>query len=42
MWPELFGVPKNSVKLEHGRTSKRKLLRIRSPKKLPENLDLGT
>lgn len=37
----LFGVPKKSVKLEHGRTSKRKVLRIHSPKKLPENLDLG-
>jgi uncharacterized protein YggU (UPF0235/DUF167 family) len=29
------------VILERGDTSKRKQLRIRSPKKLPENLDWG-
>ncbi len=38
---KLFGVPKNSVILERGASSKRKQLRIRSPKKLPENLDWG-
>jgi len=38
---KLFGVPKNSVILERGSTSPRKQLRIRSPKKLPENLDWG-
>ncbi|GAB4507481.1 MAG: DUF167 family protein YggU [Sulfuricaulis sp.] len=37
----LFGVPKNQVILERGNTSRRKQLRIRSPKKLPENLDWG-
>lgn len=37
----LFGVPKKSVILERGDTSQRKQLRIRSPKKLPENLDWG-
>lgn len=36
---KLFGVPKNSVILERGDTSRQKQLRIRSPKKLPENLD---
>jgi hypothetical protein len=35
----LFGVPKSQVILERGASSKRKQLRIRSPKKLPENLD---
>ena len=38
---KLFGVPKNSVILERGDTSRRKQLRICSPKKLPENLDWG-
>ena len=36
---KLFGVPKNSVIIERGDASQRKQLRIRSPKKLPENLD---
>lgn len=35
----LFGVPQSRVILERGDTSRRKVLRIRSPKKLPENLD---
>jgi uncharacterized protein len=35
----LFDVPKSQVILERGASSKRKQLRIRSPKKLPENLD---
>ena len=38
---KLFGVPKNSVILERGDTSRRKQLRICSPKKMPENLDWG-
>ena len=38
---KLFGVPKSSVILEQGGTSRRKVLRIRSPKKRPENLDCG-
>ncbi|MHB8623849.1 MAG: DUF167 family protein [Sulfuricaulis sp.] len=38
----VFGVPKTSVKLEHGRAAKRKLLRIHSPQKLPENLPWST
>lgn len=38
---ELFGVPKNCVILEQGANSRRKQLRIRSPIKLPENLDWG-
>ncbi|MHB8742251.1 MAG: DUF167 family protein [Sulfuricaulis sp.] len=38
----VFGVPKSNVKLEHGRTAKRKLLRIHSPQKLPENLVWGS
>ena len=38
---KLFGVPKSSVILERGATSQRKQLRIRAPKKLPENLDWG-
>lgn len=37
----LFGVPKSQVILERGDTSKRKQVRIRSPRKLPENLDWG-
>ncbi|MBI3777521.1 MAG: YggU family protein [Gammaproteobacteria bacterium] len=39
---ELFGVPKNHVILERGDSSKQKRLRIRTPKKLPKNLDWGT
>ena len=35
----LFGVPKSHIILERGATSRQKQLRIRSPKKLPENLD---
>ncbi len=35
----LFGVPKSRVILERGAGSKLKQVRIRSPKKLPENLD---
>lgn len=35
----LFGVPKSQVILERGAGSKHKQVRIRSPKKLPENLD---
>jgi hypothetical protein len=35
----LFGVPRSQVILERGASSKHKQLRIRSPKKLPENLD---
>jgi uncharacterized protein (TIGR00251 family) len=38
---KLFGVPKSSVILEQGAASRRKLLRIRSPKKRPDNLDWG-
>ena len=38
---KLFGVPKSSVILERGATSQRKQLRIRTPKRLPENLDWG-
>lgn len=34
-----FGVPKSQVILERGAGSRRKQLRIRSPRKLPENLD---
>ena len=34
----LFGVPQNHVILERGKTSKLKTLRIRFPKKYPENL----
>lgn len=37
----LFDVPKNQVILERGTGSKHKQIRIRSPKKLPENLDWG-
>ncbi|HYA39549.1 MAG TPA: DUF167 family protein [Candidatus Methylomirabilis sp.] len=36
---KLFDVPKSQVTLLRGETSKRKLLRIHTPKKLPENLD---
>lgn len=36
---KLFGVPSRDIILERGKTSKRKVLRIRSPKKLPANLD---
>ncbi len=36
---KLFGVPLRDIVLERGKTSKRKVLRIRSPKKLPANLD---
>ncbi len=39
---ELFGVPKNHVILERGDSSKQKRLRIRTPKKLPKNLDWDT
>jgi uncharacterized protein (TIGR00251 family) len=35
----LFGVPKSQVILERGAGSKHKQVRIRAPKKLPENLD---
>lgn len=35
----LFGVPKSRVILERGAGAKYKQLRIRSPRKLPENLD---
>lgn len=35
----LFGVSRNQVILERGASSKLKQVRIRSPKKLPENLD---
>jgi uncharacterized protein (TIGR00251 family) len=35
----LFGVPRSQVILERGAGSKLKQVRIRSPKKLPENLD---
>ncbi len=38
---ELFGVPKSQVILERGNSSRQKLLRIRTPKKLPKNLDWG-
>ena len=36
---KLFGVPLRDIVLERGMTSKWKVLRIRSPKKLPESLD---
>ncbi len=36
-----FGVPKSQVILERGAGSRRKQLRIKSPRKLPENLDWG-
>lgn len=39
---KLFGVPKSGVILERGDASRRKLLRIRSPKKRPDNLDWGS
>ncbi|MDO8703372.1 MAG: DUF167 family protein [Sulfuricaulis sp.] len=39
---KLFGVPKSGVILERGDTSRRKVLRIRSPKKRPDNLDWGS
>ncbi len=35
---KLFGVPKNRVILERGGSAKRKVLRIRSPRKLPDIL----
>jgi uncharacterized protein (TIGR00251 family) len=35
----LFGVPKSQVILERGAGSKHKQVRVRSPKKLPQNLD---
>jgi len=35
----IFGVPKTHVTLQQGEASRRKQLRIRRPKKLPENLD---
>ena len=38
---KLFDVPRSHVELERGNASKRKQLRIRSPQKLPENLDWG-
>jgi uncharacterized protein len=37
---KLFGVPKNSVILERGDTAKRKVVRVRSPGKLPDILGL--
>ncbi|MHB8536031.1 MAG: DUF167 family protein [Sulfuricaulis sp.] len=33
---KLFGVPKKNVVLERGESAKHKLLRIRSPRKLPD------
>ena len=36
---KLFGVPKNSVVLERGESAKHKVLRIRSPKKLPDIIE---
>ncbi len=36
---KVFGVPRRQVALERGKTAKRKQIRIRSPQKLPENLD---
>jgi uncharacterized protein (TIGR00251 family) len=36
---KLFGIPRQQVVLERGESSKYKQLRIRSPQKLPENLD---
>lgn len=36
---DLFNVPQRHVVLERGASSKLKQLRIRSPQKLPENLD---
>jgi len=36
---KLFDVPKSQVTLLRGESSRRKLLRIHTPKKLPENLD---
>ncbi len=36
---KLFGVPKSGVTLERGGTARRKVVRIRSPKKLPPELD---
>lgn len=35
----LFGVPRSQVILERGAGSRHKQVRIRCPKKLPENLD---
>lgn len=37
---KLFGVPKNQVVLEQGKTARRKVVRIRAPKKIPAELGL--
>jgi uncharacterized protein (TIGR00251 family) len=36
---KLFGVPKSNVMLQRGAASRRKVVRIHSPKKLPPDLD---
>jgi len=38
---KLFGVPKNQVVLEQGETGKRKVVRIKAPKKIPAELGLN-
>jgi uncharacterized protein (TIGR00251 family) len=37
---KLFGVPKNQVVLEQGKTAKRKVVRIKAPRKIPAELGL--
>jgi hypothetical protein len=37
---KLFGIPKSRVVLEQGKTAKRKVVRVKSPKKIPAELGL--
>ncbi len=38
---KLFGIPKNQVVLVQGKTAKRKVVRIKAPKKIPAGLGLN-
>ncbi len=38
---KLFGVPKNQVVLEQGKTAKRKVVRVMAPRKIPVELGLN-
>lgn len=38
---KLFGVPKNRVVLEQGKTAKRKIVRVIAPRKIPVELGLN-
>jgi len=37
---KLFGVPKSRVALEQGKTAKRKVVRVKAPRKIPAELGL--